>query len=389
MTAEPAHDNGSFFDGAALLRVIATALVRMSRTQVPGEPLYDATVQQAYDHLVLRSLRSGIEPPHSVADMARWAAEIPLASWPIAFPAEVVPDGVYLVDAQTRTPTQQCVEWAVHAPSAADEVYENAIMKGALELTRSLDAPDAYVAFRRLLIERPTLTGVERTRVGAETGLDFLHDIVKRAYEPAPAAYLDDGYFHTCARCGCLLLRGPGGFGCELDRCRKEGGPRVGRTLPADREGGVYQVGRPLRVFITGPGLAETDLETRLTEIGLPVQMWPNFDAYDLRITFPDGEVWAVDVKDRANPALLGRAARPLPSRPPHDLAFLVVPRYRFDEREDYRRVFHHHRTGAPHGRIDLLTDQEFVERVQARTTPRPGTASGDTSTANTEVHDA
>ena len=35
--------------------------------------------------------------------------------------------------------------------------------------------------------------------------------------------------------------------------------------------------------------------------------MWPQFDAYDLRIPFPDGTAWAIDVKDWANPSLLGR----------------------------------------------------------------------------------
>lgn len=127
---------------------------------------------------------------------------------------------------------------------------------------------------------------------------------------------------------------------------------------------GLYQLNRPLRMFITGPGLAETDLESELIRRGLRPTMWPNFDAYDLRITLPRGRVWAVDVKDRANPALLGRSALPLRDDPPYDEGFLVVPQYRFDEREDYGRVFAHHQRDDLAGAVDLISDTELLARV-------------------------
>ncbi|MGH1555567.1 hypothetical protein ACRAWF_38310 [Streptomyces sp. L7] len=76
---------------------------------------------------------------------------------------------------------------------------------------------------------------------------------------------------------------------------------------------------------MTGPGRAEVELEARLTALGLRVRMWPAYDAYDVHITFADGWVWAVDVKDWAHPAFLGRAARPVPPEPRYDEAFWVV----------------------------------------------------------------
>ena len=48
-------------------------------------------------------------------------------------------------------------------------------------------------------------------------------------------------------------------------------------------------------------------------------EMWPQFDAYDLRIPFPDGTAWAIDVKDWANPSLLAVRTRALRADPPHD----------------------------------------------------------------------
>ncbi|WP_169775385.1 pPIWI_RE_Y domain-containing protein [Streptomonospora alba] len=368
----PAGTDADFYEGENLLRVVATAIMRLAQGRLHGDGLYDATVQQAYDHLVLRSLRANLKPPHSVAQMARWAREKPLPEWPIRLPEALLPPETRLVDPDTHTPTQHCAEWAVSASSAVSEVYQNSVMRGALDFARSLEDPEAYAAFRRLLIKHPVLTGAELLRTVSSPGLDAMQHLIKRAYLRAPAAHLHNGTFLVCERCHCLLVRGASGEPvCELDRCRREGRPRIGDRLPAEREGGIYQIGRPLRTFVTGPGLAEVELEEKLTTLGLTVEMWPGFDAYDLRVSFPDAAIWAVDVKDRANPALLGRAARPLPADPPYDHGFLVVPRYRFDDREDYARVFRHHRPDNLENRLNLLADDELVERARLRLTGR------------------
>ena len=87
--------------------------------------------------------------------------------------------------------------------------------------------------------------------------------------------------------------------------------------------GGLLQARRPLRVFITSPGLAETELEAALRGKGgkrsvpeIGIEMWPAFDAYDLRLTFADGTAWAIDVKDWASPSLLGATDAGLRRRP-------------------------------------------------------------------------
>ena len=95
--------------------------------------------------------------------------------------------------------------------------------------------------------------------------------------------------------------------------------------------------------------------------------MWPQFDAYDLRIPFPDGTAWAVDVKDWANPSLLGARTRALRADPPHDRAFIVVPAYRFRVREDYARAFRHALAPDLRGRITVCSDDELHQAGPAR----------------------
>lgn len=367
MADRRALPDADFFAGEPLLRMIATALVDLSRQSAPDDPVYTDNTQNAYNHLVLACLKRRAPPPDSVPGLARWAALKALPDWPIDLPADFGSADAYLVDEETRSPTQACLEWAVPSADAAAEQFENLLMSEAIEQCRAARSPASYTAFRELLITRPVLTGSDLALLAGEIDLAPVLEVIKRSYEAASSAYLRDGAFTGCTRCGCLLvpLR-PGGFRCELDRCHRDGACKPGRVYGASENGGLYQLARPLRSFITGPGLAETDLQLRLQrELGLTAEMWPNYDAYDLRIALPDGRIWAIDVKDRVNPALLGRSARALRPDPGYDKAFLVAPQYRFDEREDYGRVFHAHLPDELQGSLELVSDTELLRRVR------------------------
>jgi pPIWI_RE three-gene island domain Y/REase associating with pPIWI_RE len=348
-------------DGTTLLHTVATAIYALSRRQAPSDPVYDDAVQRAYNYLVLHSIRNGSEPPASVSDMVTWAARTRLGDWPADLVATGVGGDEVLVDGETRSPTQVCLEWALPTPDVHAELVENEIIGDAMAACRAAKSPRSYTAFRRLLVTRPVLTAVELVSLAAEIDLMPVFEIVRRSYEPASAAYLADDGYRQCGRCGCLLvpLRN-GDYRCDLDRCRNDGGTVLGEALPAAAR--VLQLSRPLRVFITSPGLAETDLEKALRKVGLAPEMWPKFDAYDLRVPFPDGTAWAVDVKDWANPSLLGLRTRALRVDPLHDRAFIVVPRYRFRAREDYARAFRHALAQDLRGTITVRSDEDFLK---------------------------
>jgi hypothetical protein len=353
----------------ALVRTIATALVLLSRRQAPGDPVYEDGVQRAFNQLVLHCLRSGTEPPASVPDLVSWAARTPLDRWPTGFTVAdrvdaVDADADFLVDELTRTPTQTCLELALSVADAPAELFETDIIESALAACRSAGSPASYTAFRKLLITRPVLTATDLVALAADIDLLPVFETIRRSYEPAPAAYRRSGSYQLCGRCGCLLvpLRS-GGYRCELDRCRSDGGSALGPELPV--QAGVLQLKRPLRVFVTSPGIAETDLDAALRSLGLGPHLWPEFDAYDLCVPFPSGIVWAVDVKDWANPGLLARMTQPMRAEPRHDRAFIVIPEYRFRVREDYARVFRHHLTPELAGRIEICSDTEFTSMAR------------------------
>ncbi|WCH91210.1 hypothetical protein POD33_03270 [Streptomyces moderatus] len=363
----PGRPEGAGTADETLLRLIASALAGLSRQRTVPNPVYPAKVQNAYNRLVLHCLRRGEDPPGSVPEMVRWACERPLATWPLTLPDEARAAEAVLVDPETRLPHQMCLEWEVSAADPAAELFENERILEALAVCRAAKSPRAYTAFRALLTSRPVLTGAELALLGGdpECGM-LLHSVIKRCYEPVPASYLREGAYRQCARCRCLMvpLLG-GGHRCELDRCRRDGaGDDDGIPLRPDK-GGVFQLSRPLRMFVTSPGLAETDLEAALKKrFGITAEMWPNYDAYDLRVPLPGLRYWAVDVKDRVNPALLARTITPFRGDPPYDRAFLVVPRYRFRENEAYGRQFRRNLPDDMTGRVTLLDDQAFLRLV-------------------------
>ncbi|MFD7844796.1 hypothetical protein ACFV4K_17895 [Nocardia sp. NPDC059764] len=348
-------------DSESVVRLVATAMVQLSQQRSPGKAIYPDSVQKALNQVVLLALERGAAPPHSVADLVRWAQR-PLGEWPLDLPADLAADDTILVDPDTMTPTQRCLEWLVDAGDTLAELVENKVMLGVLAKTRTAQAPDSYTEFRKLLVTQPVLTRSEFLSLTTNTiELELLDEQIKYSYRPAPPSLRRNGVFRRCGRCkGLLVPVGMDGYRCELDRCRREG-VALGDTIDAGRHQLVYQLLRPLRVFVTGPGLAETDLQRDLESLGSTVEMWPEHDTYDLRVTFDNGSVWAIDVKDYANPALLARRATPLPKHPPYHRAFLVIPQYRFDERPDYRVVFHHHVDPEVREHLELVTDTEVV----------------------------
>ncbi|MEU2625904.1 hypothetical protein [Kitasatospora sp. NPDC007106] len=353
-------------DGIPLLRTLATALIEidtLSGADAFTLP-YPAEAQRALNRTVLACLLKGAAPPAGLSELLNWCRHRPIADWPLDLPDDAVGDHDCLLDPDSGRPTELCHEWAERVGDSAQRQRDREIIHAALRLCREYGEENAYSAFRGLLVNRPVLTTAELFEVTNDLALDPVHELIRRIYLPVPASYLVADGYATCGRC--LTLLNPvrdGSWWCERDRCRRQGPPPIGRRLAADEVGELFQLERPLRQFVTGPGRAEADLERSLTAIGLYVQMWPGFDAYDLRITFPDGLVWAVDVKDWAHPAFLGRSARPVTQDPLYHEAFWVVPRHRFEDRPGYRKTYERHRPPVARD-LPLLSDAELIIRA-------------------------
>jgi hypothetical protein len=358
-----------------LLHTIASAVVRLADIRALDSFTlpYPAEAQRALDRLVMSCLLRGIdEMPRSVPDLLSWCRTRPLEDWPLSLPPDAFGPDDLLVDPDAYLPTQLCHEWWIHSRDSAAARFDRDVIRTAMRLCQQAGMPESYTAFRRLLVAQPVLTGVEKFNIATDLLLDPVTELIERCYEPAPISYRRGGVYQTCGRCMTLLLPLPDeGWWCERDACRRRGPAPTGRALDDSDSEVVYQLARPLRQFVTGPGRAEADLETRLSGLRsatakVHVEMWPGFDAYDLRITFPDGHVWAIDVKDWKHPCLLGRAAKPVPGQPPYDESCWVVPQEQVDAHGDYLATYRRNVNPAAYD-LPLLTDRQLVDLVRSR----------------------
>lgn len=354
-----------------LLRDIATAVVRLEEvTRLDSFALpYPAQAQRALDTLVLVCLRDGARPPAGLPELLRWCRTRPLGSWPLeALPELPFDAGDRLIDETSGEPSQLCHELAVpeHGDSAARQ-YDRMVVHEAMRACRDASSPESYTAFRRLLVTRPVLTEADWMSVATDLYLHPVNELLDLIYAPVPDGYLRHGAYTPCARCLTLLTPlADGGWWCEREQCRHLGPPPPGPALRPAECGEVRHLERPLRQFVTGPGRAEVALERELRKLGTTVEMWPGYDAYDLRVTFPDGHVWAVDVKDWAHPGLLGRGAEAVRPDPPYDEACWVVPAFRLETRRDYLETYARER-GERAGGLRLLTDARLLAAARAR----------------------
>ncbi|MFJ7266391.1 hypothetical protein ACIQV3_06925 [Streptomyces sp. NPDC099050] len=361
-----------------LLRDVATAVLHLAAVDsLDSFTLpYPAAAQRAVNALVLQCLRNGAAPPAGVPEMMRWARNRPLASWPLdRLPIDLFDTADRLIDKDSGEPSQLCHELAVrgfHGDSTGRQ-YDRMVIHEAMRACRAMSSPESYTAFRRLLVTQPVLTEADWAEVSTDLFLDPVRYLIEEIYAPVPLGFRRGGSYLCCHRCLTLLHPvSETDWWCERDQCRYQGPAPHGRALVTAEVGEIRQLRKPLRQFVTGPGQAETSLENGLRALGLAVEMWPGFDAYDLRITFPDGHVWAVDVKDWAHPAFLGRSATAVRAEPPYDEACWVVPDFRVRARRDYLAVYAKERAEAANG-LSLLTDKQLRQAARLRMSGQRG----------------
>jgi hypothetical protein len=348
-----------------ILRFVATGLILLARNTMKGNSLklpYPDPLQRGLDKLYLVCLRKRVPPPQGVPELLRWCRK-PIKDWPLDLAPDLIESSDCLLDGQI--PTAVCDAWASTNPDVESEIGEQKLMRSVIDTCRSNQAPNTYVAFRQLLIEHPVLTALEFQNYYHDTNLYPVREHLTSAYEAAPLIHSKEGRFACCGNCGNLLIQTVhGDLICEEERCRANGPVKPGREIASKEE--VFWLLRELRRYIVAPGRVELRLAQRLQKLGLQVELWPAFDAYDLRIVFSDQDAWAIDVKDWAVPSLLARQVQPIPPQPNWDLGYFVFPEERRVERPDYKRAFRHH-CSILDGRTRALFERELIAVARRR----------------------
>jgi hypothetical protein len=357
-----------------ILHFIATGVIQLVKQVDGGMPIdshYPAPLQIGLNRLNVIRYRHGLPLIRSVPALLSWCHRS-LKEWSLGIASAQLDPGDTLLDDQF--PTSVCEALACATSDVEADLSERRFMGAVFNACQTANAPGTYVTFRRLLIEHPVLTEFELIQQRNDhPELNLLTDHLKFAYEDAPLDYMFKGSFHCCPNCGNLqqptvqmnrLL-------CEEERCRRKQATQPGRIIPAREH--VLWLKRGLRRFVTLPGLAELRLEQKLRKLNLQVDLWPNFDSYDLRVEFPDGKAWAVDVKDWANPFLLALNVKNIPLNSPLEKGYFVFPDER-SQQADYVRAFRNacnSRKSAGSvmigGKIEAKFERHFLADVKKR----------------------
>jgi transcriptional regulator with XRE-family HTH domain len=340
------HSKESSFlkDEELIIRLAASGIMdlfqNITRSNQPLSIPYPSRLQQSLDRLLLLCLIHRQAPPLHIPDLLTLCEE-PFAKWPLPqLPPDVHPEDSLLCN---QLPTYFCEEYACSESDPAANLFEVRF----IEQLRAAcaDNPRLYTLARELLITRLVLTEQEFTGIIHKPPFNLIRDILKEAYEVAPLFFCHQGHFRCCPQCGSLLIRSAKNLWvCQEESCdfSPTSDDRALRKMHISES--VYFLKRPLRRYIAFPGKSEVQLRDQLEKIKakkpIKVELWPLLDVYDLRLTFPDGEVWAIDVKDWANPYRLAHAVRPFRTDPPWNRALFVFPDHHRKRRPNYLNAF-------------------------------------------------
>jgi hypothetical protein len=352
----------------ALLPLLAKGLTKevltLAEGGIPRAP-YSREWNRAMNILGAEYLLHGLDAPSHSAAVVAWCHH-PLKQWPISFRIPTPHLEKVLLDKDDE-PTDFCREYAYEGDAEMEACQH--LMVEVLNQVKLNRFQSAYVTLRRYLIEHPVVTEEELHHLSYHPELALLGEQLLRLYEQVPTTAVDQKTVLTCGFCGWTLVRINGRLRCGDDRCRvltanfTQGTEE--REEPVEK---LQRVRRAIRRYVVAPGKYELSAMKQLNSIGLPAELWPNYDQYDLRIRVADDLVWAVDVKDWGFPHLLAKHLKPFEYRAnAHwDRAFYVIPDIRVQETPNYMNVLQNvvSDVGYQHD-FTILTISQLIEEAR------------------------
>lgn len=253
-----------------------------------------------------------------------------------------------LIESMSR-PSEECEAYASSFTlNLEPDLNQSYIPRLMAEIQRRSLPHSTYTLFRRFIAENPfPADATIALFTSANPDIEPVKDLLMEAYRDAPPQSTS---IPLCKMCG-------GYLDCaarEIAGCCKALDRRVDRTPIEDTV-----------ICLIRPALVELRLTETLEKIGrksgLQVELWPELDKADLKITFPTGEIWAIDAKDWGSATKL---ARELNQDTIPDIgqskSFFVLPDYRWNNRA-YQSAF----KSRYQGDFAVLGESEFVKQVR------------------------
>ncbi|KAI9133103.1 hypothetical protein [Acaryochloris sp. CCMEE 5410] len=307
------------------------------------QPLYEA-----FQSLSLKWLLQGDEPKGRkmkhpsilcLIEAARKSTEAidPDFAELVDFPGEP------LIEELSR-PSEECEAWASEYALNLERDQNQSYILDLMNEIRRLSLPDSvYVSIRRFIAEHPFPSEFEIARFRSDNPeIESVQDFLMQAYREAPP---QSSTLPLCKTCGGYLDCAA----AELGYCK----PLTEEVSRAPIEDTV--------ICLIRPSLLELRLAKTLQDMGLTVELWPQLDQADLKVTFPNGEIWAVDAKDWGSATklvhTLGQDEIPDIGQ---STSFFIVPDYRWNNLA-YQATIEAQYVGEP----PILSESELVKQAK------------------------
>lgn len=265
------------------------------------------------------------------------------------------------------SPTPLCREWAVQSRrtlSSQQTEIDERVMFNIWNECQLGHHQKLYVDSRRYLIEHSVVYEFKLRQ--ASIGL---HLQIADAYEPIPTACIKEDQVYLCPHCHDALIWQSGETICRNWQICQKHKVQKPQIVRADRR--LLRARTGLFHYVVSPGLPELQLHNRLQNLKLDVELWPGVDTYDLRIIFPNGQRWAVDVKQFREAFCLGEMEAkkgfiPCPEGLEWDQAFYVISEF-YDKsyKELFCRGAHISSKKLSAWNMQIASVQSFMRRVK------------------------
>ncbi|MGK7942598.1 MAG: hypothetical protein AB4062_21055 [Crocosphaera sp.] len=318
-----------------------------------GEPAYlvnddyqpfPQPLHEAFEQLSIKwILRDGKMRHLSILSMVEAARQSAEAVDPDFFDGFDFPDQPLIED--MIKPSEECEDYAREYSLSLEIDNNQSYIPRLMEKIQKDDLPyHTYTIFRRFIAENPFADERDKAfLLDKYPEIEEVKDLLEEAYQDTPQQSDD---LPLCKKCGGYLDCAAKGIeGC----CE----PLYGEVRKAPLIDTV--------ICLIRPSLIELRLEEKIKEMGLEVELWPELDKADLKVTFSDGKIWAIDAKDWVSATKLARRLNEdgIPNIG-QSKSFFVVPDYRLKKLQD-QAIF----KSIYQGKIPVISESELIKRIK------------------------
>lgn len=350
-----------------LLKTLAIGLSLQATESLREKPssviLLNDYLRHGWEQLCYQCFQRGELPPLTLPEFVRWLHK-PVAEWNGIGDSlrQQNVDGILLEDG---SPTLWCDELGGNLAKESNPrlALDDENFRNLYAVCRELGDTVLYTAARTFIVQHPILTDPFIDLLN-NPDWELIRAPLKACYESVPRRCNHHTQIVCCPYCGWALEWKQDQARCYPEGdCAERAGDLSQSTETVAYNANILRTKAGVQRYVVAPEIVLIKLYKSLTQKrALHCTLYPGLDAYDLQIRFPNGSIWAVDVKDHRNAARLATDLNQKPFRhdPKWDHAFYIFPTDRGDA--VYQNTFENFWTAQKS--VSFMNLTQFIRKV-------------------------